>query len=313
MNFTPQIGTAKELKTIIPSFRTVDLAPVTYRHKFYGREDQLRQAARSLVKNYANRYDSDHKSHTFLLVPGGSGIGKTRFGDELSHISPDFLHTVSEFTDLGGLEQASMIQALENPIYIFIDFNNGERFRKSFDMNNEASVRIGLRVACKYYNLSFGGVAKSDNASAFELSWVLELIIRDRLSERVEGPPVFLFIHLDEYQIYIKAKFMQDPKSMDASRAYFKEMLQEIGTFMRTPPSDLRGKFVLVPVCTGTSAFDITFLSSDYAREMISLPPLTKELALCIVRDAYQESDQWPEASKKSHFLVVLSDTGIYL
>jgi hypothetical protein len=98
MNFTPQIGTAKELKTIIRSFRTVDLAPVTYCHKFYGREDQLCQAAQSVVNNYANRYDSDHKSHTFLLVPGGSGIGKTRFGDELSHVSPDFLRTISDLS-----------------------------------------------------------------------------------------------------------------------------------------------------------------------------------------------------------------------
>jgi hypothetical protein len=104
-------------------------------------------------------------------------------------------------------------------------------------MNNTASTRIGLRVACKYFHLSFEDAVKSDLAAAFELSWVLELIIRDRLSERTEGPtPVFIFIHLDEYQIYITAKFTQDQEHINASRAYFKEMLQEIDTFMRRPP-----------------------------------------------------------------------------
>jgi hypothetical protein len=206
-----------------------------------------------------------------------------------------------------------MIQALDDPIYIFIDFNNGERFRKQFDLETDSSVRVGLRVACKYFHLSFKEVIASAYAYAFELSCVLELIIRDRLSKRTADTPVLIFIHLDEYQVYITASHTRGQKPISDSRIHFKEMLQEIGTFMRTPPSDLRGKFALVPVCTGTSAFDITFLPSDYAREMISLPPLTKELALCIVRDAYQESDQWPEASKKSHFLVVLSDTGIYL
>jgi hypothetical protein len=287
---------------------------VTYPHTFYGRVEEGKTAAEVIIRNYLNRLKTDHKSHYFLLVPGGSGIGKTRFGHELSRISLNLLDNVDKFTTLLPEDMRRLPIMLSDPLYLFVDFNNGEKFEESFDTKTrDASIRIGLRLACKHFELGCKKVMQSEFTGDFGLYAVLELILSDYLSQRSTDSPVLVVLHLDEYQIYIDSFKETQGCTLEAARLYFKEMLREIGTFMRSPPEHLSGKFVVLPICTGTSALDITFLPTEYAKEMISLPPLTKDHALSIVRDAYGSNGHWTEASKKNHFKVVLSDTGIYL
>jgi hypothetical protein len=168
--------------------------------------------------------------------------------------------TTPQFTTLLPEDRRSLHIMLSDPLYLFVDFNNREKFEESFDVNTrDASIRIRLRLACKHFGLDCKKVMRSESGD-FGFSAVLELIISDYLSRYSGDSPVLVILHLDEYQIYIDSFKATTECTLEYARLYFKEMLREIGTFMPRPPKHLSGTFVLIPICTGTSAVDITFL-----------------------------------------------------
>jgi hypothetical protein len=73
---------------------------------------------------------------------------------------------------------------------------------------------------------------------------------------------VALVVHIDEFQLYIDAArkhLHPDP------RGFFKEMLKELGTFMREglANTSFARRFFVIPVVTGTSATDVRFVDTD--------------------------------------------------
>ncbi|CAB4439702.1 unnamed protein product [Rhizophagus irregularis] len=112
-------------------------------HKFYDRERAINQIAMIANVNYTNRLLTYHRSHYFILVPGGSGIGKSRVGMETQH-----LISYAEESALMNIDRINLVKdSLNDPCYIFINFNDGCKYLQKLDKMHSASVRIGARIA----------------------------------------------------------------------------------------------------------------------------------------------------------------------
>ncbi|CAG8728589.1 18495_t:CDS:2 [Rhizophagus irregularis] len=109
-------------------------------HKFYDREQAINQIAMIANMNYTNRLLTYHRSHYFILVPGGSGIGKSRVGMETQH-----LISYAEESALMNIGRINLVKdSLNDPCYIFINFNDGCKYLQKLD---KMRVRIGARIA----------------------------------------------------------------------------------------------------------------------------------------------------------------------
>ncbi|CAB4386560.1 unnamed protein product [Rhizophagus irregularis] len=125
--------TATTLVTISPFRRVFD-------HKFYDREQAINQIAMIANMNYNNRLLTYHRNHYFILVPGGSGIGKSRVGMETQH-----LISYAEESALMNIGRINLVKdSLNDPCYIFINFNDGCKYLQKLD---KMRVRIGARIA----------------------------------------------------------------------------------------------------------------------------------------------------------------------
>ena len=121
------------------SGKTGSRKSLQFDHELLEREGVMKDIARHALDNFHNRTQTDQRNHTFVIVAGGSGIGKTRVGFEagragvlVSHLAP-------------GADER-LVASLQNPCYIYINFNNGERFDPSVDFRPE-DQRLGIRLA----------------------------------------------------------------------------------------------------------------------------------------------------------------------
>lgn len=276
-----------------------DLPARSFDHKLYERGDAMDCIASHAKFNFLNREQDDHKNHRFVLIAGASGIGKTRIGFESSRALAT--HVVDG--DIKADELTQLQLSLEQPVYIYINFNNGEQFSRSVDANREADVRLGIRLA------SAGILKTSMEHVVTECKGLHLLSAGDVMSKIVENALsdgkafATIIVHLDEFPFYIDAMGSN-------GKAQFKLMLNVLGKFMRQGGSSHRGKFCILPILTGTSARDVTFLASDYGRELVFLDVLSHESALSMFKDKFGAGEDSAIVSQQSHFCVALADAG---
>src|SRR5688572_20433696 len=143
---------------------------------------------------------------------------------------------------------------------------------------HSASVRIGARIAVAS---GIAGKALRDlpeeSFNLYRLNDVMQEILHHHF-KTTHRPLEAVIIHIDEYQIYIDD--VQNDKKIiwEDARKFFKDMLNEIGSFMsdqkmnKSEQSEL--EFFIIPICTGTSAIDIHFLHTEYNKVLVRLKPL---------------------------------------
>ena len=285
---------------MLPIIPRSQITPPSYRFTFRDREEQLIVIADSLVRNFKNRSCGQAPLFDMVLVPGGFCFGKSRLGFETQRIPQAIFEASNEFGSLPNEEKGRLLEAMANPVYIYIDFGNGQQFEKALDWHDDrpvpAAVRLGVRLACR-------GLCGVDLPSLLTYGWeaclelatvrVLSQIVREALAKREASqgdggsgerevdqatpkPIVCVIIHLDEFQLYIQRAAYLQGRDMNEGRIYFKDMLKTILDFMKSvSQSQLGGEFFVLPLCTGTSACDVTFLPTESNRKTVSLTPLT--------------------------------------
>ncbi|KAF9925588.1 hypothetical protein BGZ65_007660, partial [Modicella reniformis] len=268
------------------------------RHAFREREEFFKTVIPSVIDNYTNRGDRDHKSHSFFLVPGGSGIGKTRAAYELNNLVPHARNLGIKLSD-------DLQAALQDPCYLKINFNNQHFYRKELDSNTYA-VRIGVRLAAAAWSkdpeVIITAALENDSLEEVYAKNVIQRIYESRIKTTGRTLEAFI-IHIDEYQNYINDAQRYGISRNDAC-ADFRHMLKAIGQVMADD-----NRFFIIPICTGTSAIDIRFLPSDYTGLLVTLPPLTHESAIQMFRDIYKGHPLSAEVERQHHFRIALKDT----
>jgi len=246
------------------------------------RAASFREVKARAVTNWEVAGDGTANTHTFVVVPGAPGIGKSCFGYEV----PNFLRkTMTQFV-------------VKN---ILIDFNNGQRFVTDFDETHIPTVRLGVRLA------SAGLVAKNFSQmlacgehvyTAFSTERVLEAFLNET---EEDDKPVALVLHFDEFQIYV------DHHSK--GRTGLDDMLRVLGDFMAKKHPGVNREFFILPVLTGTAAKDVHFLNTDrYTQVTLLLEPLDRHSAMQMVEQAFP--DQARRLFNQPSFLIALGDTG---
>lgn len=265
------------------------------RHTLRDRTDHLEAIERVCKSNYAQRRELDHKSHGFVVIPGGSGIGKTRLGYEASRIQQQ--RCVSK--------------------YLFINFRSGERFDKDFDGAGSTypeGVQLGVRLLCVYLGVSFERVIHLEDIRSYlkalnvpeVLSFIADRTEKSLLMTLGSEVVVRLIIHIDEFQAYIR--HVQDSiKELDGGYGarQFDTQLMSIGSWMSSGHSK---RMFVVPIMSGLSDVDITMELSKYPVTSIHPTPLSEDSALELLREACpHDSAEW---LKQEPFRVAFGDTG---
>ncbi|GAM25210.1 hypothetical protein SAMD00019534_083850 [Acytostelium subglobosum LB1] len=115
---------------------------VVVNYPFVDRVDFLNMIAGIAYSNYeqATQRSPELHHHHFVLITGGSGIGKTRAALEVSTIPLNYLEQSDD---------QKFIQAMLSPIYLHIDLKKVSAFQTDLDWPGKhvPSLRIGTRVA----------------------------------------------------------------------------------------------------------------------------------------------------------------------
>ncbi|KAG0305792.1 hypothetical protein BGZ99_001980 [Dissophora globulifera] len=280
-----------------------------YRHEFYDRAGFFKTVIPAVEENYVSRGSLEHMSHTTFVVPGGSGIGKSRAGYELQRLVN---HAAELDIKLNVKEEElpTFQTALENSCYLYVNLNNGCAYNDYIDENHGSSVRIGVRlaVAAGLSAANLGDMKDHHSLELFTIQDVIEEILKRRF--KTGGRTLeALIIHIDEYQQYIQSAQNGGRRTWQEARDHFKEMLRAIGIVM-SKVQDPERQFFIIPICTGTSVIDIHYIPSYYSKLMVTLPPLNYESALRMFRDNYRGSSLSDDVQKQQHFRIALNDTG---
>ena len=273
-------------------------SPAKFTYSLRDRSEQLGLVADLVKSNWQRRGNVNHNYHNFLIVPGASGIGKTRFGFEVLRLIEGLSPSLTQ--------QENDVRTIVSK-YICVDFNNGERFDPLFDSEVGANLRLGVRLAAKgLLKAPFLGpvLRRPEVYQAFQPLEVLGRVVSDALKDH-ESAAVALVLHFDEFQAYV-----DEFGNLSDGRTALKHMLRFVGDFMRTglQGGPLDGRFFVVPVLTGTAANDVKFLRTDrYREQIVLLDPLSESSALAMFEEKFGKR---PEIYQRSHFRVALSDTG---
>ncbi|KAG0014800.1 hypothetical protein BGZ81_000252 [Podila clonocystis] len=143
----------------------------------------------------------------FLVCCGTAGIGKTRFGRELFGALKDKLSSRYEASRPAkdrGLDTIDNFKYSPKHLYLLLDFNNGLKLDAD-DRHLTADIILGLRLAyLHFFEGRYGKrfpdfrLAARDSSQSFTIAAVIDAIREDL--KLPEGTPLFLFLHIDEYQ-----------------------------------------------------------------------------------------------------------------
>ncbi|KAF9435900.1 hypothetical protein BGZ76_005294 [Entomortierella beljakovae] len=299
-------GSRKRVKTLESELkgRELNIPTIEYRHTFYDRENFTREVIPFITTNYFRRGIIDHKSHTFFLIPGGSGIGKSRAGYETQHL-------ITHADQLGITLDPAFREALQDTCYLYVNLNNGCKYTYAIDEKYKhlTTVRIGARLAVA---AGLGPENLEEMVSCPLELYTVESVLHEILNRRFSTTGRTLktiIIHIDEYQEYISNAQSGGRRSRDDALKFFKELLSPIGRIMTTATNK---QFFIIPICTGTSAIDVHFLHSDYRKCVIQLSPLNYNSAIQMFRDNYPDVNQElrTHIEDQHHFRIALNDTG---
>ncbi|KAF9979887.1 hypothetical protein BGZ65_005864 [Modicella reniformis] len=276
--------------------------PTRYQHNFYDRAKFFETIIPDIIDNYHSRGLLEHKSHTTFLLPGGSGIGKSRAAFELQRLVS---HAEELKIDL-EIGTDTFRTALQNSCYLYVNLKNECDYVDDIDEHHGADVRLGTRltVAAGLGSLALDGMRK------YPLDlFTAENVIQEILARRINTSGRTLeaiIIHIDEYQAYIRKAQNEGERTWEQACEHFKEMLMAIGNVMSI--SRCKGKeFFIIPICTGLSTIN---MESYYAFQMIMLSRLSHDSAIRMFCDKYEKSNLCIAVQEQHHFRIALSDTG---
>ncbi|RUS19227.1 hypothetical protein BC937DRAFT_87802, partial [Endogone sp. FLAS-F59071] len=133
-----------------------------------------------------------------------------------------------------------------------IDFSNECQYEWHLDEKYNTTICFGICIAV------VSGLVKNltkllDNYSLkeFTANNVIYLSTTSKLVSTLET----IIVHINEYQIYIDSLQKHRNREWSLARDLFKDMLKEIGRFMRKDVlNDPEKQYFVIPICTGTSA-----------------------------------------------------------
>jgi len=267
---------------------------------FCQRDTAIAAVGDAAYVNYVSRDHGQKNTQYFVFVPGGSGVGKTRFGYELQF----------KLSSRLPVEARHAKAAFENPLYIYIDLKSGMNFRSHLDADYPDSIRIGARIAYSYTagDIDFNQFLDRVDVSPLHAVPVLHAIVEMERKKRNSMAPFCVILHIDEYQAY--ANMAEKKLEETGGASFFNDMLMQIGNYMTSQAKD-RDVFLL-PICTGTSML-INFDPTDYPCKVIKLTPLTRGDALTMLDEIYSGDSSWKQIRSAQSFEIVLADTGAVL
>ncbi|GAM24317.1 hypothetical protein SAMD00019534_074920 [Acytostelium subglobosum LB1] len=261
------------------------------------RENALLQMAGSANGNFTNRGKANTQHHSIILIVGGSGIGKTRAGYEVSRLSDDLLKEVS-------YSNHSFIQSMQGAVYVYLKFTNGISYNDHIDVNVRESVRIGARLAVSLRMFNIGNTPLTSLTQIvqcvdyFDLDNIvtqLKQVIRS--SRPVSSDhPLALLIHMDEIQYYTQKTGSSDIQTL----------LNQIGSLMQRSTD-----IFILPICTGTSDRGRNRMKTGYHNVSIDLHPLDRLSCTGIIEHHFRTAGVSPtDFIGTCSFEVGLGDTG---
>eukprot|EP01132_Coremiostelium_polycephalum_P008368 gene8368-10278_t len=221
--------------------------PLDPRAHISGPPQDIYTMAKIAKNNYQSRGSSIQQNHIFTLIAGGSGIGKTRAGEEVAHIPGDIINRI--LTNSEMIDKKEFFDSIVNCLYIYINLNHhGNAYFHLLDKKHTASIRIGYRLAYSsgiYGNLNFESFNNMNQQSKdyFNFDIVLNNIKKEQMANI---KPKAIIIHLDEYQLYIDAIKYNNLASEINPREDFKSLLKfgMTNIYLEPIPPSLSGPIV---------------------------------------------------------------------
>eukprot|EP01133_Synstelium_polycarpum_P012016 gene12016-14050_t len=259
------------------------------------------QVIRSAYKNYKYKVIGTTQKQKFIFITGGSGIGKTRAGYETSRIKD-----MSKYSTI--ITDPDFIQAITDPIYLYLNLSNGCKFNYHLDSNSQQEeVSLGARVALS--SGMYSGLNKEPFTSldeiikgGFQNQLHFERVVKDLIKVSKKKVPLII-IHIDEFQEYITQFDIRT--SSNSGGNYLKSMLATIGAYMQNYTD-----CTILPICTSTSDRGIDFMKTGYGNTQIILKPLTLSCCKKIIEEYYRPDSPQVKLLSDRSFQIAISDTG---
>ncbi|KAI1290658.1 hypothetical protein EDD11_009120 [Mortierella claussenii] len=264
---------------------------------------------------------------SFLVCSGTAGIGKTRYGRELYGA---LRRDLSSYVKKSGIDYSPYYY------YLLMDFSSGVSLMQS-EESVDAEIIVGLRLAFVHF---FGSRYQERYSDYFnqvpkvyrKLFTISSVAITIRKSlELPKEQPLFLFLHIDEFQRIFDHRWQGLPEhdwpdlpgdtgvrlARDKAERYgtleglylFREMMRKLGPFM----ADAIGATMIQTFLSGTARRDVVEAAelSSYSFHFLSCPTLS--LGACydvmgyFTERAELHYNQW---MPKKALLHLLSATG---
>ncbi|GBC48487.2 hypothetical protein GLOIN_2v1656427 [Rhizophagus irregularis DAOM 181602=DAOM 197198] len=192
------------------------------------------EAIRMIIRNINNnlKYCKSKTDYDILVSGGAPGIGKTRYGEELfKHLENNQNWVPSEW---------------KNNLHIvglYLDFGNGCQL-DSYDDELTPTVIIGLRIAFTFfierkYKMKFETFRRLiwEYRDIFMISNVFLSIYNHIHITLQPNQQLFVFLHIDEFQLIDQWESNAVMKRQMAIKQLFKEMTNDLASFLFGPPS----------------------------------------------------------------------------
>lgn len=280
--------------------------------------DEAVEAIKSVARrNFMFRRSADDKGKfAFLAAPGHVRVGKTRLGLQTPHIVNGLRG------ELDKMETAPGVVVIE-PVYIKIDFSNGEMFLPEFDPSATAQQALAARLGMA--SLAVDGDHTALRSPAEVLAHIVNRALDQHAraaaggSEETRGKLVVpIVIHFDEYGLYETAMKKAGPDV--TGHGFFKALLRQVGSLMFRPSDphleELKshGQYFVVPICSGTSFGDVRLELSDYVVHPICLSTLSfddsKKMARALLSVSSSFRGDYEAVVDDDYFQIALGDTG---
>ncbi|KYR02495.1 hypothetical protein DLAC_01341 [Tieghemostelium lacteum] len=275
---------------------------------FVDRESFFDRVTPICYRNYRNRNveDKSNKEHTFILISGASGIGKTRSGREISTIPKDFLVKYSNGDN-------RFVEAMQDPIYCYIRLQHD---LQEYDGSESPEIRTGVRVAIsqaeRYSDINFRNLPLSNR---YKFRNVIKKLLEGR-EEKVTP----IVIHFDSFRSYIeecyyRIKYCENRKeALNGAKSIFMELFSPIGAFMKGFDEERDGidrdKVFIIPVITGAASSDVSLSTPKIdSLEIIVLEPLNMNVCSEML-NYYLTIDKIDLKNQYDILKILIGDTG---
>jgi len=244
--------------------------------RFEDREEAIRLIRHAAERNFVHRNTHEKQAHTVLWGIGAVGMGKSRLGREaLNHLP--FLG--------------------KPPLYIFIDYRNGDGFHPMVDPLG-AEVAFSVRLAARgFANMSLRtfchrlGEIKVPLARLFPVFDIYR-VMKALRKDLGDTDPRIVLLHQDEYdEVYSWEGNEFAPKLVPTGFA--DQVIHSFVSFMvsrqETNPAVLLG-FVLLPFFTAPSRLGIRNQLTLFHNSLPPIGPLSSDSAMRIMTDICGEA-----------------------